>query len=99
MKRGTSLSLVDGNTIFQLGDIVTAVCGRKTHEQLVGLFGELSEEALEHDRGELDYRRIECPTKISSDVRSKSSIFPAASAPPSRVCGAAMSISFLPERP
>jgi putative transport protein len=63
MKRGARLSLVDGNTVFQRGDIVTAVCGNKTHDQLLALFGEVSEEALESERGELDYRRIEVSNK------------------------------------
>jgi putative transport protein len=55
--------LVDGNTVFQRGDIVTAVCRNKTHDQLLALFGEVSEEALESERGELDYRRIEVSNK------------------------------------
>jgi putative transport protein len=64
MKRGaTPLSLVEGGTVFQLGDIVTAVCGSKTHEQLLAVFGEVSEEALEGERGELDYRRMEVSNK------------------------------------
>jgi len=63
MKRGATLSLVDGNTVFQNGDIVTAVCGNEPHEQLIALFGEVSEEALESERGELDYRRIEVSNK------------------------------------
>lgn len=63
MKRGAILSLVDGNTVFRCGDIVTAVCRSKTHENVVALFGEVSEEALEGERGELDYRRIEVSNK------------------------------------
>jgi len=63
MKRGAALSLVDGNTVFQCGDIVTAVCGSKTHEKVLALFGEVSNQALEGERGELDYRRIEVSNK------------------------------------
>ena len=63
MKRGAALSLVDGDTVFQRADIVTAVCVNKTHEHLLELFGEVSAEALEGERGEIDYRRIEVSNK------------------------------------
>jgi putative transport protein len=63
MKRGDTLALVDGNTVFQCGDIVTAVGENKTHEHLLGVFGEVSAEALESERGELDYRRMEVSNK------------------------------------
>jgi putative transport protein len=63
MKRGATLSLVDGNTVFQPRDIVTVVCGNKTHERVLLLFGEVSDEALESERGELDYRRMEVSNK------------------------------------
>jgi putative transport protein len=63
MKHGETLTLVDGDTVFQPGDIVTAVCVDKTHEHLLTLFGEVSAEALESERGEIDYRRIEVSNK------------------------------------
>jgi putative transport protein len=76
MKRGASLSLVDGNTIFQPGDIVTAVCGSMAHEQLLALFGAVSEEALEGDRGELDYRRMEVSNRDIVGRKIKELNFP-----------------------
>lgn len=76
MKRGATLSLVDGNTVFQCGDIVTGVCGNKTHEHLFALFGEVSEEALESERGELDYRRMEVSNKEVVGRKVKELNFP-----------------------
>lgn len=63
MKRGAALSLVEGNSVFQHGDIVTAVCVAQSHERMITLFGEVSDEALEGERGELDYRRMEVSNK------------------------------------
>jgi putative transport protein len=76
MKRGATLSLVDGSTVLQRGDIVTAVCENKTHEYLFALFGEASEEALESQRGEMDYRRMEVSNKDVVGRKIKELNFP-----------------------
>jgi putative transport protein len=59
VKHGGAVSLVDGNTVFQHGDIVTAVCVEPAHARVQKILGEVSEEALQSDRDQLDYRRIE----------------------------------------
>jgi putative transport protein len=59
VKHAGAVSLVDGNTVFQHGDIVTAVCVEPAHARVQKILGEVSEEALQTDRDQLDYRRIE----------------------------------------
>jgi putative transport protein len=63
MKRGDALSLVGGQTTFQAGDLVTAVCVEKAHPRVLEMLGEMSDEALQKERGEFDYRRIEVSDK------------------------------------
>jgi putative transport protein len=63
MKRGGTVSLVEGKTIFQHGDLVTAVCEEQTHARVLSMLGEISHDALESERAQLDYRRIEVSEK------------------------------------
>jgi putative transport protein len=63
VKHGAALSLVDGNTVFEHGDIVTAVCAENTHGRVGAMLGEPSDEALQTERRQLDYRRIEVSDK------------------------------------
>ena len=62
-KRGGTVSLVEGKTIFQRGDLVTAVCEEQTHVRVLAMLGEISNEALQSERSQLDYRRIEVSEK------------------------------------
>ncbi len=58
MKRGGTVSLVEGKTIFQYGDLVTAVCQEQAHGWVLATLGEISDEALQTERDQWDYRRI-----------------------------------------
>jgi putative transport protein len=49
--------------VFAPGDIVAAVCAENTHERVRELLGEVSDEALQTERAQLDYRRIEVSDK------------------------------------
>ncbi len=63
MKRGGKLSLVEGNTTFEHGDLVTAVCDEDAHGWVLAMLGEPSDEAIQSERDQWDYRRIEVSDK------------------------------------
>jgi putative transport protein len=63
VKQGAAVSLVDGNTVFGHGDIVTAVCAENAHPRVGAMLGEISDEPLQAERRQLDYRRIEVSNK------------------------------------
>jgi putative transport protein len=63
LKRGDLLSLVGGKTKFQADDLVTAVCEERAHARVLEILGELSDEALQKERAQFDYRRIEVSDK------------------------------------
>ncbi len=58
VKQGAELSLVHGWTRFCPGDLVTIVGVQEELERVTEFLGEESDEHLEFDRRELDYRRI-----------------------------------------
>jgi putative transport protein len=58
MKRAGRLSLVDGQSRFQRGDLVTVVGTLEELDQVTAYLGEASNERIELDRSQLDYRRI-----------------------------------------
>jgi putative transport protein len=58
MKRASQLSLVDGQTRLQIGDLVTVVGGLEDLDRVTAYLGEASDERIELDRTQLDYRRI-----------------------------------------
>jgi putative transport protein len=63
MKRAGKVSLVDGKTTFQYGDLVTAVCDEQAHGWVLATLGDLSDEAIQSERAQWDYRRIEVSDK------------------------------------
>jgi putative transport protein len=58
MKRNGQLSLAIGETYFQIGDLVSVVGTREDLDRVTALLGEASDERLELDRSQLDFRRI-----------------------------------------
>jgi len=58
MKRAERLSLISGQTRLELGDIVTVVGAPDELARVVAVLGEPSDERIELDRTELDFRRI-----------------------------------------
>jgi len=51
-------SLVEGNTCFRIGDLVTVVGSAPDLESAVRTLGEVSDRSIDLDRREVDYRRI-----------------------------------------
>jgi putative transport protein len=58
LSRGGHASLVQGETRFQPGDLVTMVGSSEDLALVTAYLGEASREAIDLDRGEVDYRRI-----------------------------------------
>ncbi len=58
LKRQQHLSLATGQTCFALGDVVGVVGTSEQIEHVTAVLGEISDEQLQRDRSELDYRRI-----------------------------------------
>ena len=58
MRQGDDLALVHGWTKFCPDDLVTVVGAQEELDRVTGFLGEESDEHLELDRSELDYRRI-----------------------------------------
>lgn len=58
IKRAGRLSLISGHTRLELGDIVTVVGAPDELARVVAVLGEPSDERIELDRSELDFRRI-----------------------------------------
>jgi putative transport protein len=58
IKRGDSVHLVDGQTVFQVGDLVSIIGTPEDVDYAVGQLGELTDEHLELDRSQYDFRRV-----------------------------------------
>jgi putative transport protein len=58
MRRNDQLSLALGETRFQIDDLVSVVGTREDLDRVTALLGEVSDERLELDRSQLDFRRI-----------------------------------------
>ena len=58
LKRGEDLSLVDGHTELREGDLLSVVGNRGELDRVTGYLGELSDQRLDFDRSELDFRRM-----------------------------------------
>jgi len=76
MKRGGTVSLVDGKTVFRHGDLVTTVCEEKTHAYVLDMLGDVSDESPQSERNQLDYRRIEVSDKEVVGRKIKELNFP-----------------------
>ncbi len=63
MRRGDITSLVYGDTLLQLNDLVVAVGDSAAHERAKALFGEESIEQLQVENQDFEYRRIEVSDK------------------------------------
>lgn len=59
LRRGRVNSLVYGETVLELGDLVVAVGGEDALERARGLFGEESSREIQTENQEFDFRRIE----------------------------------------
>ncbi|MDZ7289417.1 MAG: transporter [candidate division KSB1 bacterium] len=58
MKRNGQLSLAIGETHFQVNDLVSVVGTREDLDRVTAALGEVSDERLELDRSQFDFRRI-----------------------------------------
>lgn len=58
IKHCGELGITTGNTCFCLGDLVSAIGPAEDLDRLTGYLGETSQERLELDRSEFDYRRM-----------------------------------------
>ncbi len=58
MRRGAVSNVVHGDTRFAPGDLVTVVGTERDLGAAVAALGHLSAEHIEHDRSEIDYRRM-----------------------------------------
>jgi putative transport protein len=58
LKRDGQLGLVQAHTRLQVGDLITVVGGADDLQHVTEHLGEVCDEHLEFDRGELDYRRV-----------------------------------------
>jgi putative transport protein len=58
LKRDSHLSLVDSQTRLAVGDLITAVGSPEDLNQVTTYLGEASDERIDLDRSELDYRRV-----------------------------------------
>lgn len=58
LKRTESMQLVDGSTQLQLGDLVSVIGTPEDVDRAVGRLGELTDEHLELDRSQYDFRRV-----------------------------------------
>ncbi|HKZ83957.1 MAG TPA: aspartate:alanine exchanger family transporter [Anaerolineae bacterium] len=58
MKRAGQLSLADGQTRLNTGDLVSVIGTPDDLDRVIGYLGEASDERLELDRREFDHRRI-----------------------------------------
>lgn len=58
IKRGAQVTLADGPAHLELGDLVTVVGAADDLERVTEYLGEVSDERIDLDRSELDYRRM-----------------------------------------
>jgi len=58
LKRGADMSLANNTTLLSAGDLISVVGAPEDVEQVAARLGEPSEERLDFDRSQLDYRRI-----------------------------------------
>jgi putative transport protein len=58
LKRGADMSLANNTTLLAAGDLISVVGAPEDVEQVATRLGEPSEERLDLDRSQLDYRRI-----------------------------------------
>ena len=58
IKRGAQVTLADGQAYLELGDLVTVVGTADDLERVTEYLGEVSDERIDLDRSELDYRRM-----------------------------------------
>jgi putative transport protein len=58
MQRAGNLSVVSGETVLQVGDLVSVVGTTEELERVTECVGEMSDVRLENDRSRLDYRRM-----------------------------------------
>ncbi len=58
LRRDSHLSLVDSQTRLAVGDLITAVGSSEDLNQVTAYLGEASDEHIDLDRSELDYRRV-----------------------------------------
>ncbi|MDZ4717214.1 MAG: aspartate:alanine exchanger family transporter [Roseiflexaceae bacterium] len=58
LKRGADMSLANNTTLLSAGDLISVVGAPEDVDQVAARLGEPSEERLDFDRSQLDYRRI-----------------------------------------
>lgn len=58
IKRNDELSLVDDYSFFKVNDLISITGAQNDREKAIKILGELSDEHLENDRSEFDFRRI-----------------------------------------
>lgn len=58
IKRNDDLSLVDDYSFFRVNDLVSITGTQSDRDKAIKILGELSDEHLENDRSEYDFRRI-----------------------------------------
>jgi putative transport protein len=58
LRRNGNLTLAEGNTVLQPGDLVTAVGHRADLDKVTDHLGQIAQEHLETDRSALDFRRV-----------------------------------------
>lgn len=58
IKRGAQITLANGQAHLELGDLVTVVGSAEDLERVTAYLGEVSDERIDLDRSELDYRRM-----------------------------------------